>query len=152
MPQKPKKHNFAQYRKLATENLSSRIDLSKVALDQIEYSVTLNGENVPVDTIMSYCRRKEINDSASRLIYIEFEALVKRGVIPRTAYAVCGNRRFFPTAYLDRVAMPMKDDLEARLTLRKSGNKTEVAKIANKLAKNPELTKLIAELIAESKV
>lgn len=144
------KRKKSSYRSIAKASIASRLDLSNKSIEDIHTFVDLDGERIQVDTVMAWCRRNKISDSSSRLIYNEIELLVEQGVIPRQAYAGVGNRRYFATDFLKRVAGQMDRDLQQRIATKTTGTNDEVKKIANQLAKNPELTKLIAELLAEA--
>lgn len=144
-----KKRSVSSYSVYAREQASRAADMTGKTITELETFIWTGLEYEHVDTILSWCRRNAVTDSASRLIHSEFELLVEEGVVP--IFAHIGNRRYFPTSFLDVVCNKMNDDLTARLSLRASSNKAQITQIASELAKNPELLQIIAELISDGK-
>lgn len=147
MPTAKRRGLKSSYTAYAQEQCKNRTDLANKAIADIETFVWIGSEYKQVDTIHSWTRRNKATDSQQRMIHQEFELLVEEGAVP--IFAKIGNRRFFPTDFLDVVCTKMIEDLSNRMAMRQNTN-SQVAKVASELAKNPELLQIIAELITES--
>lgn len=143
---KSKATRRSEYSDLAREHSTNVPSIYGLGIEAIETYVSLNGEQVKVDTILSLSRRMGLTESANRQVYYEFELLEKEGVLP-TAMVV-GNKRYYPTTFLEPIASAIASDLYARTAGR--ANSGKASRVIELLMSKPELMDAIVELLEEA--